>query len=345
MARPAIAVALPGNEAAPVAAELRAAGFTVASISRPEQLEALLASRRDVAVAILDGETDLDQSLEYYSLLRDAGRAIPALMVMSRARDDAPRGRVRRGRGRVLHPARTRPSRCAGASRPCASAARPSTTDRDPSSRADRSRPTAGRAARRSSRSSTRRAASARRRSPRTSPRSSRRGAATRSCSSTPTPSPAMSRRRSASTACERSSDSWRDQAEGGPRESLDDIASAHPSGMRVAALTSSPLDTDILEPDRVADEITAARRGVDFIVVDLHPSYGKLNHAIFEVADRILVPVTPDVPAIRAAVQLADVRHRAGRPRAAVAGRSTGRTAASASPTSSGPSGCRRSP
>jgi pilus assembly protein CpaE len=101
--------------------------------------------------------------------------------------------------------------------------------------------------------------------------------------------------------------DSWRDQLDGGPRESLPEIASAHPSGMRVAALTSSPLDTDILDPERVAETITAARRGVDFIVVDLHPSYGKLNDAIFKVADRVLVPVTPDVPAIRAAVQLVD--------------------------------------
>jgi Flp pilus assembly CpaE family ATPase len=36
-----------------------------------------------------------------------------------------------------------------------------------------------------------------------------------------------------------------------------------------------------------------------------LHSSYGALNRAIFEVADRILVPVTPDLPSIRAAVQL----------------------------------------
>src|SRR5213593_2878367 len=83
MARPAIAVALPGEEAAPVAAELRAAGFTAATVNHPDELEALLVSRRDVAVAILDGETDFDQSLEYYSLLRDNGRAIPALMVVS----------------------------------------------------------------------------------------------------------------------------------------------------------------------------------------------------------------------------------------------------------------------
>jgi pilus assembly protein CpaE len=76
---------------------------------------------------------------------------------------------------------------------------------------------------------------------------------------------------------------------------------------MRVASLTNSPLDSDILEPERVADAITAARRGFDFVVVDLHPSYSQLNLAIFAIADKILVPVTPDVPAIRAAVQLSD--------------------------------------
>ena len=63
----------------------------------------------------------------------------------------------------------------------------------------------------------------------------------------------------------------------------------------------------------RVADAINAARRGFDFVVVDLHPSYSELNRAIFEIADRILVPVTPDVPAIRAAVQLSDYAAEVG--------------------------------
>ena len=83
MPRPSIAIALPAEESVPVAKELREAGFTVVSVNEPDELEALLASTRDVGVAILDGETDFDQSLEYYSLLRDNGRAIPALMVVS----------------------------------------------------------------------------------------------------------------------------------------------------------------------------------------------------------------------------------------------------------------------
>ena len=51
----------------------------------------------------------------------------------------------------------------------------------------------------------------------------------------------------------------------------------------------------------------------VDVIILDLHPSYSTLNQAIFDEADQILVPITPDVPAIRAAVQLRDVSYGLG--------------------------------
>src|SRR6185369_2474346 len=50
-----------------------------------------------------------------------------------------------------------------------------------------------------------------------------------------------------------------------------------------------------------------------DAIVVDLHPSYSDINLAVFAIADRILVPVTPDLPAIRAAVQLKEVAMELG--------------------------------
>ena len=83
MARPAVAIALPPEESGPVAVELRAAGFEAVTVTHPDQLEALLAERHDVGVTILDGETDFDESLEYYSCLREGRRAIPALMVVS----------------------------------------------------------------------------------------------------------------------------------------------------------------------------------------------------------------------------------------------------------------------
>jgi pilus assembly protein CpaE len=103
-------------------------------------------------------------------------------------------------------------------------------------------------------------------------------------------------------------SDAWEDEADGGPAEGLLDIAAVHESGVRVAALVSSPLAMTHLDPERVGEALLAARWGVDVIIVDLHPSYSDVNQVIFNIADRILVPVTPDLPAIRAAVQLNDV-------------------------------------
>lgn len=108
-------------------------------------------------------------------------------------------------------------------------------------------------------------------------------------------------------------SDAWQDEEDGGPGEGLLDVAAVHESGVRVAALVSNPLAMTRLDPERVGEALMAARWGVDVIVVDLHPSYSDVNQVIFSIADRILVPVTPDLPAIRAAVQLAEVATELG--------------------------------
>ncbi len=94
---------------------------------------------------------------------------------------------------------------------------------------------------------------------------------------------------------------------------SLDELLAPHPSGMNVLVLSSSPLRTALLDPALVAEAIDTGRRAHDVVVVDLHPDYDSLNRAIFERADRILVPVTPDVPALRAAAQLRDVAAELG--------------------------------
>ena len=58
VARPAIVVALPLSESTTVSAELLAAGFEVIEIEQPRELEKALDVRRDIALAILDGEIE-----------------------------------------------------------------------------------------------------------------------------------------------------------------------------------------------------------------------------------------------------------------------------------------------
>ena len=83
MARPAVIVALPPTESIPVSTELLAAGFEVFEVDEPRQLESALDARRDVALAILDGEIDADESKAYEAALADAGRPIATLTVVS----------------------------------------------------------------------------------------------------------------------------------------------------------------------------------------------------------------------------------------------------------------------
>jgi MinD-like ATPase involved in chromosome partitioning or flagellar assembly len=309
LARPAVAIALPSEESAPVAAELRAAGFEAVTVTEPDQLEALLAERHDVGVAILDGETDFDQSLEYYSCLREGRRAIPALMVVS------PRALDRLASNAMVSAVEdeyfTRPYSAESIRwRIEAMLIRSQTVD-DGSGPVLQSGPI-------EADGWSRRATIIAVFNPK--------GGVGKTTVATNLASALQVNKRQSVLLIDADTvtghvttslgidgvrtvmDSWIDQAEGGPNEPFADLAASHPSGLKVIALTSTPLQTEILEPQRVADAINVARRGFDFVVIDLHPSYSGLNQAVFEIADRILVPVTPDVPALRAAVQLHDL-------------------------------------
>jgi pilus assembly protein CpaE len=313
VARQAIVVALPPDERGPVVSQLREAGFEAIAVNRPDELEALLGSRRDVAVAILDGESDFDTSLEYYGLLHDDGRDIAALMVVSpRALDKLAGAATRTG---INDEYFTRPYSIESLRwRVEAMCIRSQTVD-DGSGPIIQSGTIDGDWSRRATVVAV----------------FNPKGGVGKTTVATNVAAALqivkgqrvllvdadiVTGHVATSLGMEHIrtvADSWRDQAEGGDPENFTELAAPHPSGMRVVSLTSSPLATDILDPDRVGDSITAARRGFDFIIVDLHPSYSDLNQAVFERADQILVPVTPDVPALRAAVQLRDVAMEMG--------------------------------
>jgi MinD-like ATPase involved in chromosome partitioning or flagellar assembly len=103
-------------------------------------------------------------------------------------------------------------------------------------------------------------------------------------------------------------SEAWLANDKTGQSESIEQIAAHHSSGVDVLVLSSTPFHTEVLVPLRVAEAVAAARASYDFVILDLHPDFGPLNLALFDLADRMIVPVTPDVPCILAAVQFREV-------------------------------------
>ncbi len=98
------------------------------------------------------------------------------------------------------------------------------------------------------------------------------------------------------------------DHQKGIAEEAIAQVAAPHSPGLDILVLSATPFHTEVLVPARVAAAIAAARAAYDFVILDLHPDFGPLNLAIFELADRIIVPVTPDVPCMLAAIQFRDV-------------------------------------
>jgi MinD-like ATPase involved in chromosome partitioning or flagellar assembly len=308
MARPAIAIALPHDERDHVVAALQEADLEPLVVRYPAELEAHMAAGREVAVAILDMESDIDTSLEMYALLHDGGRDVPALMVMSpRALDRV--GATHAGSDDEYF---TRPYSAESIRwrveammirRLAVDDGSGAVIQTGPLSLHDWSRngtlvavfnPKGG-------------------------------VGKTTIAVNLAAVLTKMGRRVllvdadtvtghiASSLGLEHVRtlvDEVVDAREAGaqPPAVLDDLLSAHPSGMNVLVLASGPLKTALLDPQQVAAAIDTGRASHDVVVVDLHPDYDPLNRAIFERADRILVPVTPDVPALRAAVQLRDV-------------------------------------
>jgi len=318
--RSAVAIALPRLEFEAVREHLVEAGYDAIRVRSERELERLLRTRDDIRLAVLDGENDFDGTLEMYVSLHDSDRNIPALLLMP------PRvlGRMGLGgRGSVKDEYFTRPYSPESLRwRVEAMLIRvqnvPAEAGAGPVIGADLREPSDG--------------ASASDEVPTNGKRGkiiivfNPKGGVGKTTISinlgavlqlrkgqhvllvdcdTVTGHVAQSLGMESPRTLARA---WREAEKTGIESTIGQIAAVHSSGLNVLALASSPLHTEVLEPTRVATLISAARDSYDWVVLDMHPDYGPLNQALFKEADRILVPVTPDVPCIRAAVQFREV-------------------------------------
>ena len=82
LSRPAVAILLPDSEADPVGLELHAGGFDPIYVRRARELTDLLATRRDIVVAVIDAQADDIDGEDAWAALHEGCRSIPALLVV-----------------------------------------------------------------------------------------------------------------------------------------------------------------------------------------------------------------------------------------------------------------------
>jgi MinD-like ATPase involved in chromosome partitioning or flagellar assembly len=310
--RPAVAIALPQAEYVAVSAQLAEAGYEPIEVKTADALELLLNTRHDIGVAILDGENDFDRTLEMYALLHDDDRNIPALMVVAaRALDRMSLA----GRARINDEYFTRPYSAESLrwrveamliraevivdAAPTQGSIIETESQVESSSDAHRGQivivfnPKGG----------VGKTTIAVNVAAMLQVRKGQRVLLVDCDTVTGHVASSLGMENVRTVA-----DAWTEDLNTGVAEPFADIASTHQNGVAVLVMAESPLHTEILDPRRVAEAITTACRVYDWVIVDMHPDYGPLNQVIFERADKIIVPVTPDVPAIRAAVQLREV-------------------------------------
>jgi MinD-like ATPase involved in chromosome partitioning or flagellar assembly len=323
--RSAVAIALPKAEFTAVRERLSEAGYEAIAVQSAEDLDRLLSTRKDVNLAILDGDNDFDRTLEMYAVLHERERDVPALMLMP------PRSLGRMGLGgggSTRDEYFTRPYSAESLRwRVEAMLIRVESVPSDDHS--DAALVGSGEAIAGEVPIITNdpdgQAVPGVKRGKIVIVFNPKGGVGKTTISINLGASLQMHKGQkvllvdcdtitghvASSLGLERPrtlANAWREDAKTGRDESVSDIAAKHHSGISVLVMAESPLHTEVLDPKRVVDAIIAARESYDWIILDMHPDYGPLNQVLFDQADRILVPVTPDVPCIRAAVQFREV-------------------------------------
>ena len=104
-----------------------------------------------------------------------------------------------------------------------------------------------------------------------------------------------------------------RDEAALREPELLRTYAMRHDSGLHVLAAPATPQAAELITPDHVAHLIGTLLEGYDAIVIDAGSTLDERALNVFEAADTILLPVYPEMSALKAMHGLLDYLNEAG--------------------------------
>jgi pilus assembly protein CpaE len=88
----------------------------------------------------------------------------------------------------------------------------------------------------------------------------------------------------------------------------LNSILSYHPSGLRVLTAPPAPEMAEKIEPEDIKTILNLLRRTHDYVLVDTWSYLDDIVLTVMDLADRILLVMTPEIPSIKSAKQFFEV-------------------------------------
>jgi pilus assembly protein CpaE len=97
--------------------------------------------------------------------------------------------------------------------------------------------------------------------------------------------------------------------------ELIGNILEEHGTGLQLLLAPPSPQEAEVVTPDLVRGLVNTMTGLFDIVVIDTRPSFDELNLALFDMTDVLLLVVTMDMTAIKAARQFLEVTELLGYP------------------------------
>lgn len=88
----------------------------------------------------------------------------------------------------------------------------------------------------------------------------------------------------------------------------LESFMVSHKSGVKILPGPNSPSHAELVTGEHVRNYVSLMRRNNNFVIIDMASSFKDLNLDTFEVAEQLLLVVTPELPALKAFHGLTEV-------------------------------------